>query len=118
MRNIEALVKGKSSCTLQIHPDDATRLGVVDGGRVRVTIRVGTIDVDAEVTQDIRSNVVSLPHGWGQGLRGTKMQIAAEKLGTNTNILTDQEQMDPLSGNAVLNGIPVTVEVIQKPHRD
>lgn len=112
MHNIEALVKGKSRCTLQIHPDDASRLGVVDGGRVRVTSRVGTIDVDAEVTQDIRSHVVSLPHGWGHGLRGTNMQIAANRSGTNTNILTDQEQMDPLSGNAVLNGIPVTVEVV------
>jgi len=112
MHNIEALVKGKSRCTLQIHPDDASRLGIVDGGRVRVTSRVGTIDVDAEVTQDIRSDVVSLPHGWGHGLRGTNMQIAAERSGTNTNILTDQEQMDPLSGNAVLNGIPVTVELV------
>jgi anaerobic selenocysteine-containing dehydrogenase len=112
MHNIEALVKGKSRCTLQIHPDDASRLGVVDGGRVRVTSRVGNIDVVAEVTQDIRSLVVSLPHGWGHGLRGTKMQIAAERSGTNTNILTDQEQMDPLSGNAVLNGIPVTVELV------
>jgi hypothetical protein len=27
----------------------------------------------------------------------------------NTNVLTDPELLDPLSGNAVLNGIPVTV---------
>lgn len=112
MHNIGALVKGKSRCTLQIHPDDASRLGVIDGGRVRVTSRVGSIDVVAEVTQDIRYQVVSLPHGWGHGLRGTNMQIAASRSGTNTNILTDQEQMDPLSGNAVLNGIPVRVEVV------
>jgi hypothetical protein len=27
----------------------------------------------------------------------------------NSNLLTDPELLDPLSGNAVLNGIPVTV---------
>jgi hypothetical protein len=28
----------------------------------------------------------------------------------NTNLLADEQLVDPLSGNAVLNGIPVTVE--------
>jgi len=38
------------------------------------------------------------------------MHIAAEHAGVNTNILTDEERVDPLSGNAILNGIPVTIE--------
>lgn len=40
MHNIKVLVKGKPRCTLHIHPDDAARLGVVDGSPVRVTSRV------------------------------------------------------------------------------
>jgi hypothetical protein len=29
----------------------------------------------------------------------------------NSNVLTDHEAIDPLSGNAVLNGIPVSLAV-------
>jgi len=35
--------------------------------------------------------------------------VAAGRPGVNSNLLTDPELLDPLSGNAVLNGIPVTV---------
>ena len=54
--------------------------------------------------------VVSIPHGWGRDRAGTKMDTAREHAGVNTNILTDENAIDPLSGNAVLNGIPVVVE--------
>jgi hypothetical protein len=37
------------------------------------------------------------------------MRVAAERAGVNSNVLTDDEAMDPLSGTAVLNGIPVVV---------
>jgi hypothetical protein len=53
--------------------------------------------------------VVSLPHGWGHDVDGVRLGVAREFAGVNSNLLTDEEQMDPLSGNAVLNGIPVTV---------
>ncbi len=45
-------------------------------------------------------------------MSGTKMSIAAERSGVNSNILTDEDQMDPLSGTSVLNGIPVQVEAV------
>jgi anaerobic selenocysteine-containing dehydrogenase len=112
MHNIDALVKGDPRCTLQMHPDDATHLGALHGGTVRITSRVGTLEAVVEVTQDIRTRVVSLPHGWGHGLSGTKMRVASTVSGVNTNVLTDEEAMDPLSGNAVLNGIPVKIEAI------
>ena len=35
MHNVNVLVKGKERCTLQVHPDDASRLGLVDGGSGR-----------------------------------------------------------------------------------
>ena len=37
------------------------------------------------------------------------MRVAAEHAGVNSNVLTDDEALDPLSGNAVLNAIPVEV---------
>jgi len=109
MHNIEVLVKGKPRCTLHVHPNDAARLGLVEGGVARVTSRVGVVDASVEITDAIRPGVVSLPHGWGHGLPGTQMRVAAERAGVNSNILSDHEALDPLSGTSVLNGIPVEV---------
>ena len=109
MHNIKVLVKGKPRCTLHVHPDDATTLGLTDGSNAIVKSRVGEVTVPVEVTDGIMPGVVSIPHGWGHGVEGTSMSIAAANAGVNTNILTDAKQIDPLSGNAVLNGVPVTV---------
>jgi anaerobic selenocysteine-containing dehydrogenase len=109
MHNIEVLVKGKPRCTLHVHPDDADRLGLSDGGVARITSRVGTVDAPVEVTDEVRPGVVSLPHGWGHDQPGTRLRVAAERAGVNSNVLADHEALDPLSGTSVLNGIPVDV---------
>ena len=109
MHNVEVLVRGRDRCTLQLHPDDAGRLGITDGADVRVSSRVGSLEVPAEITDEVRAGVVSLPHGYGHGLPGTRGRVAARRPGVNSNWLTDADPMDPLSGNAVLNGIPVEV---------
>jgi anaerobic selenocysteine-containing dehydrogenase len=111
MHNIEILVKGKPRCTLQVHPDDAGRLGLEDGENARIRSRVGELEVPVEVTDGIMPGVVSIPHGWGHSDPGTSMEVASRHAGVNTNVLTDGV-VDPLSGNAVLNGIPVTVEAL------
>jgi hypothetical protein len=112
MHNIEVLVKGKPRCTLHVHPDDAARLGLVDGGVARVTSRVGAVDAPVQVTDAVRPGVVSLPHGWGHDRPDTRLRVAAERAGVNSNVLADDEAMDPLSGTSVLNGIPVTVSAV------
>jgi anaerobic selenocysteine-containing dehydrogenase len=112
MHNIKVLTKGSLACTAQIHPDDAARLGVITGSPLRIASRVGEIVVPAEVTDSVRPGVVSVPHGWGHGVPGTHMAVASEKAGVNSNILTDDQLLDPLSGNAILSGIPVTVELV------
>ena len=112
MHNIKVLTKGSLSCTAHIHPNDAARIGAVTGTAVRIASRVGEVQVPAEVTDSVRPGVVSLPHGWGHSVPGTKMSVAGEKAGVNSNILTDDQVLDPLSGNAVLSAIPVTVEVV------
>jgi len=112
MHNIRVLTKGSLSCTLHVHPEDAAGLGVSTGSVVRVTSRVGSVDVTAEVTDSVRRGVVSLPHGWGHNVPGTRMAVAAEKAGVNSNILTDDRTLDPLSGNASLNAIPVSLQAV------
>ena len=112
MHNINVLTKGSLSCTAHVHPDDAQRFGITDGATIRITSRVGEIEIPAEVTDAVRQGVVSVPHGWGHGVPGTQMAVAAAKAGVNSNILTDDKEIDPLSGNAVLNAIPVTLQAV------
>jgi anaerobic selenocysteine-containing dehydrogenase len=112
MHNISTLVRGSNRCTAQLHPDDAARLGVVDGAAVEVRSRTGSVQVPAEVTADIRPGVVSIPHGWGHGVDGTDMAVAAAHAGANSNLLADELLVDALSGNAVFSGIPVTVTAV------
>src|SRR5918998_2888 len=109
MHNVEGLVKGKVRCTLHVHPDDASRLGLADGAPAEVTSRTGKVTVPVEVTDAIRPGVVSIPHGWGHDLDGVALSIARRHAGVNSNLLSDDELIDPVSGNAVLNGIPVEV---------
>ena len=109
MHNVNVLVKGRPRCTLHVHPDDASRWELVDGGSARVASRVGAVEVPVEVTDAVRPGVVSLPHGWGHDLDGIRLEVARAHAGTNSNVLTDDQVVDDLSGNAVLNGIPVEV---------
>jgi anaerobic selenocysteine-containing dehydrogenase len=109
MHNLPALVKGKDRCTLHVHPDDAERLGLADGGRAVISSATGRIEAPVEVTDGIMRGVVSIPHGWGHAAPGVRMSVASSHAGVNSNVLADESQTDPLSGNAVLNGIPVEV---------
>jgi anaerobic selenocysteine-containing dehydrogenase len=76
-----------------------------------VSSRVGQVTATVEITDAIRPGVVSLPHGWGHDMAGADLNVAEQHAGVNSNVLTDNEMIDPLSGNAVLNGIPVDVKV-------
>ena len=109
MHNIRVLTKGHNRCTMQIHPDDAARLGITDGGKARVTSRVGEVVVAAEHTDGIRPGVISIPHGFGQQLPGVQLAVANAYEGVNINLLTDEYFVDAISGNIALNGVPVTV---------
>lgn len=109
MHNIGVLVKGRPRCTLQIHPDDAAARGLTDGGAAEVRSRTGVITAPVEVTDVVMPGVVSLPHGWGHDADGARLSVAVEHAGVNSNVLADTEAFDPVSGTAILNGIPVEV---------
>jgi anaerobic selenocysteine-containing dehydrogenase len=107
MHNLPALSGGTNRCTLQIHPDDAAELGLTDTARIKGP--GGELEAPVEITDRIRRGVVSLPHGWGHDRSGTGQSVAAEHPGVNVNQLNDGTTLDPLSGTAVLNGIPVHI---------
>ncbi len=110
MHNYQRLVKGKPRHQLLMHPDDMAGRGLADGQRVRVQSRVGMIEVEAVASDEMMPGVVSLPHGWGHARPGVQMAIASAQPGASANDLTDERQLDAVSGNAALNGVPVRVE--------
>lgn len=110
MHNYHRLVKGKPRHQLLMHPRDLEGRGLVDGQRVRVRSRVGSVEVEVAASSEMMPGVVSLPHGWGHARPGVQLAIARAQAGVSANDLTDERHLDLLSGNAALNGLPVEVE--------
>ncbi len=110
MHNYERLVKGKPRHQLLMHPQDLAARGLADGQVVRVQSRVGRVEVEVQASEDMMPGVVSLPHGWGHSREGVRLQVARQHAGASINDLTDDRFYDVLSGNAALNGVPVSVE--------
>ncbi|HEU4977966.1 MAG TPA: molybdopterin-dependent oxidoreductase [Solirubrobacteraceae bacterium] len=113
MHNLPMLVRGKERCTAWVHPDDAGRLGLADGELACVSSRAGSIELPVEVTDDVMPGVVSIPHGWGHGTPGAALRVAARHAGANSNVLADETLVEPLSGTAMLNGIPVELAPVR-----
>jgi anaerobic selenocysteine-containing dehydrogenase len=109
MHNSTRLVKGKPRCTLLVHPDDAAARGIADGDTVELASASGRVRVPVEVTADIMRGVVSLPHGWGHARPGTRLGVANATPGASVNDVTSEDLYDPLSGNAALSGLAVTL---------
>jgi anaerobic selenocysteine-containing dehydrogenase len=114
MHNLDMLVRGPARCTLHIHPDDAARLGLADGEHATVRSAAGEVVAPVEVTDAIMPGVVSISHGWGHDVPGTKLSVARQHAGVNCNLLTGTAELEPLSGNAILNGVPVEVEPVEQ----
>jgi anaerobic selenocysteine-containing dehydrogenase len=115
MHNVPNLVRGRERCTVHVHPDDAARFGLQDGERASVTSERGSIELTVEVTDAVMPGVVSIPHGWGHDDPEAELSVAAEHAGANSNVLADELAVDPLSGNAVLNGVPVELAPVGAP---
>jgi len=109
MHNLPVLAKGPERCTLLVNPADAARLGLVDGGQGRLRSATGELLARVELSAEMMAGVVSLPHGWGHDLPGAQLGLARERPGVNLNALLDDALRDPLSGNAVLSGVPVAL---------
>ncbi len=109
MHNSHRLVKGRNRCTLLMHPKDAEALDISNNQLVIATSRIGSIVIKAEISDEIMEGVVSIPHGWGHNRENTQMSVANRYAGVSINDLTDHLLIDPLTGNAAFNGVPVRV---------
>ncbi|HET7762290.1 MAG TPA: molybdopterin-dependent oxidoreductase [Phycicoccus sp.] len=110
LHNTDRLTRGRPRHALLAHPDDLAVRGVRDGDVVRVRSAVGAVDVEVSATEDVMRGVVSLPHGYGHRRDGVRLREATRLPGVSVNDLTDPSVVEVVSGNAVLNGVPVTLE--------
>ena len=109
MHNLPVLAKGPERCKVFMHPNDALNRNIGEGSQVLLTSSTGSVQVEAEISEDMMEGVVSLPHGWGHNHKGTQTGRASERPGVSFNILVGGGEIDPLSGNATLTGIEVSI---------
>ena len=110
MHNSYRLVKGKNRCIAHIHPNDAQTHNLTNGDIIKVSSKITSLSIPVLVTENIKTGVVSIPHGWGHVFADTEIQIAKKHAGVNINKLMDETEIDELSGNAVLAGVAIKIE--------
>ncbi len=118
MNNISKLAKGKNRCTVMINSDDAQKLNILSGEVVEVSSNTGSIQLPAEVTDNIMSSVISIPHGFGHNKKGVQMAVAtsADKAGVSVNDITDHMRVDRVTGNAAFSGTVISIhKLTEKP---
>ena len=115
LHNVPVAVKGRDRCTLLMHPADAARRALESGEPVRIRSRVGEVVARLEVSDEMMEGVVSLPHGWGHDRPGMQIPLAEAHARVSLNDLTDEQRLEPVVGNAILNGLPVEVESAHDP---
>ncbi|OQX00267.1 MAG: molybdopterin oxidoreductase, partial [Thiothrix lacustris] len=81
--NIAAMLEHDPYPRVQIHPDDATARGIAEGDAVEIRSPRGAVTFRAAVTDIMKVGVVHCFHGWNEA---------------NINELTDDTQLDPISG--------------------
>ncbi|RMF17329.1 MAG: hypothetical protein D6761_04485 [Candidatus Dadabacteria bacterium] len=109
--NIEAFMTDRfRENHLYMHPEDAARLGLVDGQTVDVTSATATVRLPVELDTDLRPGTVALPHGWGHQV-APGLRVASRTAGVNVNLLAGSgaANVEPVSGMSRLTAIPVQV---------
>jgi anaerobic selenocysteine-containing dehydrogenase len=102
--------KKDAAGALRMSPDDARRLGVANGGRVRISTRRGSAEVAIEVSDRMQPGHVSLPNGLGLDFPDASGAPAAT--GVAPNELTRGEDRDWLAGTPWHKSTPARVEAL------
>ena len=103
-RNIPRFRTAIPGPEVEMHPDDAAALGVTDGDAVRVTSRIGSVEVPAKVMapNEIPPGTLQITHGWKEA---------------NVNLITPDDRFDPISGFPLMKSIAVRVEKVLRASR-
>jgi anaerobic selenocysteine-containing dehydrogenase len=107
IRNPEWRKKDRAGA-LRMHPDDARRAGVGEGGRVRLTTRRGSVETLVEISERMHPGHISLPNGLGLDFPDESGERVA--VGISPNELTRAEDRDWLAGTPWHKHTPARVE--------
>ena len=102
--------KKDRSGALRMNPEDAKRVGVSDGGRVRLSTRRGSAEVSVELSDRMQPGHVSLPNGLG--LDFPDPSGGAQATGVAPNDLTRGEDRDWLAGTPWHKHTPARIEAL------
>ena len=114
LHNSRRLMKGKNRCTLLMNPKDVDASGINRNQEVRVISKVGAVVLPVEITDEMMPGVVSIPHGYGHNRKGSQWSVAQDNAGVSINDLTDDQEVDGLTGNAAFSGQTVTIVSISE----
>ncbi len=93
------------ACTLMMHPDDASALGLADGQTVSVITEAGSEQIELEITDTARQGQVIMPHGFG-------LVHSGRTHGANVNRLTKNSNRDPVAGTPLHRFVPCRVNAV------
>jgi anaerobic selenocysteine-containing dehydrogenase len=86
--------------TADLHPDDASLLGVAQGDKIKIVTPAGAIEVAANLTGTGVPGVVHMYHGY---------------VGADVNILFEPDYQDPISGFPGFKSLLCRVERVAEP---
>lgn len=94
-REIPAYIRLGPDPMVIVHPDAARELGIQPGDEVVVSTKYGSLEIRANLSQEVRRDCLSMTHGWEEA---------------NANQLTGVEHLDRISGFPWLKALPARME--------
>lgn len=102
--------KKEAGGALRMHPGDASRLGLAEGGRARLTTKRASVEVEIELSEAMYPGTISLPNGHGLQYPGENGELLTG--GVSVNELTSGEDRDWLAGTPWHKFVPARVEAL------
>ena len=95
---------------LRVSAEDATQMGLVDGGRARVTTARGSAEATVEVSDAMLAGHASLPNGFGLDYTGNDGETVVP--GVAPNSLTSSNWRDAFAGTPWHKHVPARIEPV------
>jgi anaerobic selenocysteine-containing dehydrogenase len=95
---------------LRVSVEDAEHLGLVDGGRARITTAAGSAEASVEISETMQAGHAALPNGYGLDFTDDNGMIRVP--GVAPNALTSTEWRDAYAGTPWHKHVPARLEAV------
>lgn len=99
-----------SDGALRVSPQDAEALGLVDGGRARITTAAGVAEATVEISEAMLPGHASLPNGFGLNFAGA--DGTTQTPGVAPNALTSSAWRDAYAGTPWHKHVPARIDSV------